>query len=427
MRSIRPGDRSKGDIDFLPLTSVTIVLVLSLALLMALVPKLLCLDQLAAGEPERHWCFSDLKALYDQRGFDVKAVPYADPPAGYPVDYVFEYPPGIGLPAYGLARLSETRLQFFWLNAVTLLLAAAFTAWALDRAILALGLPRRRLLMYIASPTLVVFALHTWDLWSVAPAAGGLAAAASGRRRLAAALFGVGAAVKWWPALLVVLLLFGPWAEVSPDPKRRGLWWRRLEPGFIAAGAWAAVQAPALFIDAGNWWASIAFQLRRAPNTDGLFGSVRWLGTELLPSSFWGGTFTSVIGVVGAVSMLAGISYIAWRLHRGSMYVGDAALALIVLLLLTSKVFSPQFVLWLLPVAVISSIRWRQLLAVELPNAGVWFALSGQLFHLGLYRPLAFLRAAALVWVLLTTLGKSPSAVHPPMRSGRASHERGRD
>jgi hypothetical protein len=44
--------------------------------------------------PERHWCFSDIKALYDQRGFDVKAVPYANPPADYPVNYVFEYPPG---------------------------------------------------------------------------------------------------------------------------------------------------------------------------------------------------------------------------------------------------------------------------------------------------------------------------------------------
>jgi hypothetical protein len=87
--------------------------ILAAALLVAFVPKLLCLKQIDAGVPERHWCFSDIKALYDQRGFDVKAVPYANPPADYPVNYVFEYPPGIAFPAYGLARLVNTRLEFF--------------------------------------------------------------------------------------------------------------------------------------------------------------------------------------------------------------------------------------------------------------------------------------------------------------------------
>ena len=393
--------------------------ILGVTLLLALVPKLLCLDELAAGEPERHWCFSDLKALYDRRGFDVRAVPYADPPAGYSVDYVFEYPPGIALPAYGLARLADTALEFFALNAATLLLCAVAVAWALDRALIALGRPRQRLLLYVASPTLVVFALHTWDLWSLGPAAAGLAAAASGRRRLAGGLFGLGAAVKWWPALLVVLLLFGPWAGRDRNGGRWG--WDRIAPAAIAAATWAAVQVPALLVSPSNWWESMAVHLRRPPNTDGFFGVVAWMGRSIAPSSLWGEPFTRAIGVLGAAALLAGVAYIAWRLDNATLSPGDAGLGLVTVLLLTSKVVSPQFVLWLLPVAVISATPWSRLLAVEIPNVGVWFALAGQVFSLGLYRPLAIGRTVALAWMLFATLRRrsGTDVLRPRARQGR--------
>jgi uncharacterized membrane protein len=388
-----------------PSSPIVLTAILAVALSLATIPKTLCLGQLAAGQPERHYCFSDLKALYDQRGFDVKAVPYANPPPGYSVHYVFEYPPGIGLPAYGLARLADSRLQFFALNAATLLIAAVFTAWALDRALLALHRSRRRLLLYVASPGLVVFALHTWDLWSVAPAAAGLAAAATGRRRVAGACFGLGAAVKWWPGLLVVLLLFGPWARTEENDRgRTPSGWLWFAPALIAAGTWAAVQAPALLVSPSNWWGSMAFQFRRQPNTDGFYGVLAWAGRSLFPSTLWGQPWTNSVGVLGAVGFFAGLTYVARRLAQGTLGPGDAGLCLVAFFMLTSKVVSPQFILWLLPVAVISSTPWRRLLAVEIPNVGVWFALAGRVFPLGLYRPLAVVRAFALAWMVFQAL-----------------------
>lgn len=378
--------------------------ILAATLLLTLGSKLLCLEQMAAGMPERHWCFSDLKALYDQRGFDVKAVPYADPPPDYRIRYLFEYPPGIAFPAYGLARLVNTRLAFFLVNAMTLLLAAVVTAWALQRALIALRLPQWRLLLFAASPGLFAFALHTWDLWSVAPAAAGLAAAASGRRLLAGALFGLGAAVKWWPALLVVLLLCGPWSRTDSALRQGSSRWKRIAPAIIAAVTWAALQVPAILISPANWWGSIALHLGRQPNSDGFYGAVAWAGRNSAPSPFWGDPFTSVVGIVGLIGLLAGVIYISWRLEQGSLTPGDAALSVVILFMLTSKVVSPQFILWLLPVAVISRLSWPRLLAIELPNAAVWYSLAGQLFPLGLYRLFAVARALALIWVMVTTL-----------------------
>jgi hypothetical protein len=123
-----------------------------------------------------------------------------------------------------------------------------------------------------------------------------------------------------------------------------------------------------------------------------------------MPSPLWDEPFMYAISFVGVVGMVAGIAYIASRLERDSLAPGDAAISLLALFMLASKVVSPQFILWLLPVAVISNISWRRLLAVELPNAALWFSLAGKVFSLGLYRPLAVARTLALAWLLFVTL-----------------------
>jgi uncharacterized membrane protein len=300
--------------------------------------------------------------------------------------------------------LADSGIQFFALNAATLLLAAVATAWALKRALFALRRPRERLLLYVASPCLVVFALHSWDLWSVAPATAGLAAAASGRRRLSGGLFGLGAAVKWWPALLVVLLLFGPWGRSASDRAGSRWGWDRVAPATIAAAVWAVIQIPALLVSPSNWWASIAFHLRRRPNPDGFFGAVADIGHRLIPSDLWGEPYTRAVGIFGLVGLLVGTAYVARRLERRSLMPADAALALILIFFVVSKVVSPNFILWVLPLAAISYVAWRFLLLVEIVNIAVWSAFSGKLFAYGLWTPLAILRFVTFVVLLLVAL-----------------------
>ena len=217
-----------------------------------------------------------------------------------------------------------------------------------------------------------MFALHTWDLWSVAPAAAGLAAAASGRRRLAGALFGLGAAVKWWPALLVVVLLFGPWAGRASERPGRWSGWQRLSPGLSPCSP-------------GRCSSCQRFSSVRGTGGDRWHSTSGAHPTRMGSTASWGGRGeVSAVAVLGRAVYLCGghrwSGGIAGRsgLHRKAARAtqprsGDAALSLIVLFMLTSKVVSPQFILWLLPVAVISSVSWQRLLVIELPNAAVWY------------------------------------------------------
>lgn len=352
--------------------------VLAVTIVLAYWGKAVCLDGETGFWGLNRYCYSDVRVLWSFRGFDVDAVPYTAPPAGYATDYVTEYPPGLAFPAWVIAAVTETREGFFNLTALTFVAAAFVTLRRLDAALVALGRSRWRLLGFALSPALVLFGMQNWDLWAVVFVAAGLAAAATRRPYQAAVWLGVGAAVKWWPALLVVLLVVGPWrpqGRAGPGAFRRLRVWdgaADLRPAALGLGVWAALQVPALLVSPGGWWASVAFHLRRQPNLDSTASAVMAFGSRALPGSFWSEGYPEVVTVVTLLLLVAGTVAVGWLLHRGSVGPGDAALALVALFLLTGKVFSPQFVVWLLPVAVIASVSWTPVLAVEATNASVW-------------------------------------------------------
>jgi uncharacterized membrane protein len=371
-------------------------LVLVVVLLVSFWPKTLCRAQLEAGDYERHWCYSDIKELWDIRGFDVQAVPYGDPPPGYE-PYVFEYPPGLGFPAYGLARLADTPLGYFAVTAASLGLAAVLTLWALQGALAAVRRPLFRGMVFAASPTVLFFAFHNWDLWAVAPAMAGLLAASRRSPVLAGFLFGVAASVKWWPALLVLVLLWGPWAT------ERTLV-RRLAPACVAASAWLLVQLPAMAVSLDNWWAATAFHLQRPPNPDSPLGLLNGLLNQLAPGIADGAAVTALTTILTLGLMVAGTLVVLSRLHGHRLSPPESALALVVLFVLTSKVVSPQFVLWLVPLAALTAVPWRPLLAVEASNIAVWVLLAHGIRPLGIYGVFVIVRTLTLAWLLIVTI-----------------------
>ncbi len=206
----------------------------------------------------------------------------------------------------------------------------------------------------VVSPSLLVLGAQNWNLWTLAPVAAGLAAAARGRTARAGAWFGLAAGIKWWPALLVIPLIVGRWADQPAGPaglRRR----RRTAPAVAAAGTWALVQLPALAVSPANQWRSISFHLGREPNRGGhvaaALGLLRQAGVEL--SSDPG----PVLDAVSLAVLVLGAAVVVRRLSRRLVDPVDAMLALVALFLVTSKIFSVQFVLWLLPLLVLRGCR----------------------------------------------------------------------
>lgn len=404
--------RFSGAAPWIALAALAITLALAYAI------KAVCLGGESGFWGETRYCYSDVRILWGFRGFDIDAVPYAPLPADYGSDRTFEYPPGLAFPAWLVAAVTSSSAAFFNLHALTFVGSAFATLWALHYALRALGRSQWRLLGFALSPGLVLFGMQNWDLWPVALSAVGLAAASRGRSRWAGFWFGLGAATKWWPGMLVVTLLAGPWApRVEPGGPLARLR-VRAEPMLIALVAWAVIQLPAVLVSARGWAAAIFFHLRRPANLDSTGAAVAALGDWLKPGAFWGGSFASVVTVVSLCVLVAGLLFVVSRLARGLLDPGDASLAVVALFLLTGKVFSPQFVLWLLPVAVVARVSWRPVLAVELTNAAVWLLYGPWVAHqsdpgfswlLSAAQAVSVLRSVAVTWLVVVAL-RSPVA-----------------
>ncbi len=371
-------------------TPVRVVLaVATLAFVLGMVQKTPCVRDDWAGNDVRYaaMCYSDVPYLYSGRGFAAGYLPYTDNGARYAT---MEYPVLIGYFAYGAARLTqalgdppdlEARAElpgdriygapgvaeesgrYFVVTAVLLAPFALLAAWFLS------GVHRRRpwdAMLFAASPALVLSGLVNWDILAVAAVAGALWAWSRDRPVLCGVLVGLGTAIKLYPlfllgALLVVCL-------------RRGRLPAFARAAVAAAIAWLAVNVPVIAHDYDAWKVFWTFNADRAADLGSLWlvwdQSGHPVTAELINRA------STVLFVAVCVAVLV----LGLRSHRPPR-IAQLAFLVVVGFLLVNKVYSPQYVLWLLPLAVLARPRWRDVLiwtAAEVFYFGaVWLYLGG--------------------------------------------------
>ena len=370
-------------------TPVRVVLAVTcLALCLGMVSKSPCVQENWGGGNERYaqMCYSDVPYLYVGRGFAERDVPYTDTGGRY---QAMEYPVVIGYFAYGAALLTQAldgwpdlgsrqaapadRVYaapgvdremglYFDVTAVLLALFGLAAAWFLA------GAHRRRpwdAVLFAAAPVLVLAWLINWDLIAVAASAGAMWAWSRRRPALAGVLVGLGVATKLYPlfllgALLVVCL-------------RR----RQLRPFLVATGsavaAWLVVNAPAMLYGFDQWKQFWVLNEQRGADLGSL-----WLVWQQMGHTVDVGTINTTSSVFFAAVCLSvlGLGLYARRTPR----IPQLALLVLVGFLVVNKVYSPQYVLWLLPFAVLARPRWRDILIWQ---AGEVFYFASVWLYLG--------------------------------------------
>ncbi|WP_148573362.1 glycosyltransferase family 87 protein [Nocardioides caldifontis] len=372
-------------------TPVRVVLAVAcVAWLLAMVQKAPCAADGWNGENARYaqMCYSDVPYLYTGRGFAELQVPFADSDGRYEG---LEYPVLIGWFAYGASWLTqqlvgeadlerrraapvdelssfpgveeERRLSFV----VTAILLAPFVllaAWFLA------GAHRGRpwdALPFAAAPTLVVAGLVNWDVIAVACVAGAFWAWSRGSPLLAGVMVGLGTAAKLYP-----LFLLGAFLVVGL--RRRS--WRPLALAFGGAlASWLAVNLPVMLYGWEGWRVFWSFNADRGPDLGSLWLVAAHAGHAASADTVNLVSWVVFLAVCAAVLVL-GLT--APQVPR----VAQLAFLVLVGFLLVNKVYSPQYVLWLLPVAVLARPRWRDLLIWQ---AGELFYFAMVWMYLGQY------------------------------------------
>jgi uncharacterized membrane protein len=215
-------------------------------------------------------------------------------------------------------------------------------------------------LLVAASPSLALAALINWDLLAL----GFVAAffwAWSTRRPVSAGVFiGLGAAAKLYP-----LFFLGPLLILCLRERRTREWAKTLTAAVVA---WSVVDLPVYLWspDAFTWfW---RFNASRGPD----FGSLWlvWLNYGHPASAHTVNVVTWVVFGVACLA-IAALGLLAPRRPR----LPQLLYLTVVAFLVVNKVYSPQYVIWLLPLAALARPRWRDLLIWQAAEIFYFFAV----------------------------------------------------
>lgn len=329
---------------------------------------------------------SDVRILYVQRQLNLGATPYLDyrpyhpgePPKQLPPGATqsagwVEYPVGIGAAMWAAAQPAHDADQFLAITAVGLSAAALLT-------VLLLAPTGTRAYLFAASPLLLVYAFHNWDLLPVAAVTAAVTALRSERAGLAGALLGAGAILKIYPLLLVPAFFASRWLRGD----RRGAVWL----AGAAAAVVVAANVPIMLANYQGWRTAYTFQQHRPPDINSVWF---WMHHHFTVSNV-----NLASGVVTAALVIAGVACV--RYGASPVAVGAATIAGTIAV---GKVASPQYALWVLPFFPLLTVRvlWWAIFTVS--ELILWTAFFAQ-GYLGVHgsgyvEPAVFLRAAVLL------------------------------
>jgi uncharacterized membrane protein len=336
-------------------------------------------------------CYSDAVPFWTGRGVVAGEVPYFQARMEYPVlTGALIWVEG------GATRLlfghDANAMDFEFVVTFVNALLAGLILWQLWRA----GMDERRLWAWACAPPLILYVGHNWDLLAVAFAIGALLYARAAKPVQSAALAGLGMAAKLFPVLLLPLLGL-------PALFQRKLL-LAIAIGAAAVAAWGLVNAPVALAAFENWSEFYRFSGERSGTMASIWEILGQTGGW--PISIPDRNLYSLAIFVAGASAIIGFG---WRQHSARLWV--LFTPLLAWFLLTNKVYSPQFDLWLYPMLLMTVPRLRPVALFVLGDIAAYFAEFWTFassdgawpYYVtpGWIAVAAAIRAVAMVWIIV--------------------------
>ena len=301
-----------------------------------------------------HACYSDLPALFEARGLSTNQWPFASD------DNSVEYPVITAMVMYLTSFAANSPVGYFNINIFFLILLFIATVLIVRKI-----RPEFAYLVPVA-PAMIASLFINWDLWAIATMM--LAIYWFDRKQFlySALLLGVSISTKFLPIFLLIPIVFIFWRE------------NRLREGIkfsaITFGTWLAINLPFALTTPAGWWRFYKLNLERGPD----WGSF-WLALQQLGINFTNLNYLSILLLLIAFTTIAVLLFEL----KYTPSLASVAFFVIAAVMLASKVYSPQYVLWLTPLAVIALTNKKDLHAFW-----VWQATE-LIYHIAIWQHLA--------------------------------------
>ena len=222
---------------------------------------------------------------------------------------------------------------------------------------------------YALAPAVVGSLFINWDLWAIPTML--LAIYWFDRKRLdySAIALGISVATKFFPVLLLIpIMVIFIRKNLSP-----------IRYLFVFAGTWLAINLPFAITTPKGWWYFYKFNLQRGPDWGSIWTVAQNFG--------WNTGSTNYLSLIGTLAILAWAFVYLFSL-RVIPKLSEVAFIVFTAALILSKVYSPQYVLWLTALAVIA-LKSQETLIVF----WVW-QISELLYHVAIWQHLALISSA---------------------------------
>jgi len=324
-----------------------------------------------------HACYSDLPALFEARGLSTNQWPFASD------DNSVEYPVVTAMIMYITSFAANSPLSYFNINIFFLILLFIATVLAVRKI-----RPEFAYLVPVA-PAMVASLFINWDLWAIATMM--LAIYWFDRKQFlySALLLGVSISTKFLPIFLLIPIVFIFWRENKIKEAIKYI--------AITFGIWLAINLPFAVTTPTGWWRFYKLNLDRGPD----WGSI-WLALQQLGINFTNLNYLSILLLLIAITTIAILLFEI----KYTPSLASVAFFVVASVMLASKVYSPQYVLWLTPLAVIALTNKKDLHAFWL-----WQATE-LIYHIAIWQHLAQVTDAKF------GLGPTPFAILTLLRIG---------
>ena len=334
-----------------------------------------------------HACYSDLPSLFGERGMADNTWPYASDTNSV------EYPVLTGLVMYATSFVAHSPISYFNFNALLLALLFIFVIFIVRKI-----QPEFTYLVPVA-PAMIASLYINWDLWAIATMM--LAIYWFDRKAYlySSIALAVSISTKFLPVFLLLPIIFILWRSNQIR--------EMVKYAATTFGVWLAINLPFALTTPTGWWRFYKLNLSREADWGSLWLAFSQLGLGLANLNYLA-ILLLLIGLTSFVIFLFEV--------KNTPTLASVAFIVLAIVMVASKVYSPQYVLWLTPLAVIALTHkkdlhafWIWQIAETMYHVAIWQHLAlftGAAFGLqeGGYATITLIRIAAtiyLAWVLI--------------------------
>ena len=350
-----------------------------------------------------HACYSDIASLYGDRDLDKDQWSYSS------TTNAVEYPVLTGTVMWFFARALPSGeneiLNYYRLNIIFLAALFIFIAYIVYRI--------RPEVAYLAAiaPAAIASLYINWDLWAIASMM--LAIYWFDRKRFdySALAIGISISTKFLPIFLLLPIVLIFWRRNEIKTLIRYL--------AITVSTFAVINIPVLLTTPEGWLRFYQLNFDRGQDWGSAWYALSSLGVPLGSTNFF-----AILALFVAVLVISLFIFST----KETVNLADVSFIVLTLVMIASKVYSPQYVLWLVPLAVIAMTTrkdfhafWIWQIAEVIYHVAIWQHLAtvtGAKFGLPLtgYALISLLRIAACLYFVAVLIKKAA-------RGGQFPHE----